>query len=181
MTLTNTKPELRASLKKQRADIPNKRKAEASSQCVRFFKRHLSSFQKVLSFAPMTEEIDLWPLNQELAKQGKLLLPRVVDNELWIFPVNDLEKDLQRSSYGILEPEQNEMKRIDLSIIDCIIVPGLGFTGDNHRIGYGKGYYDRILAKCDHAQKIGAGFFEQKVDDCMQEPHDISLDQVFLF
>ncbi len=59
---------------------------------------------------------------------------------------------------------------------DVIIVPMLGFDKRLHRIGYGGGYYDRLLKEHPEAQKIGVCFEASKVEQIPDEPHDIALD-----
>ena len=59
------------------------------------------------------------------------------------------------------------------------IVPGLAFTEDGKRLGYGGGWYDRLLAAtAGNALKIGVAHAFQLVDDLPSEQHDILLDRV---
>ena len=66
---------------------------------------------------------------------------------------------LQLNAYGIQEPLP--FNQVSPDKIDTILVPLLGFDQKGHRVGYGKGYYDRYLAKASKGmQKIGVSYFE---------------------
>lgn len=114
----------------------------------------------ILSFAPFDHEIDIWPLNHHLASEKRLLLPKVVGNELHIYWVENLE-ELLHSDWGIQEPDPQKCQRAAFEEISLVLVPGLAFDENFHRIGYGKGYYDRLLPKLLKAKKIGVGYQEQ--------------------
>jgi len=61
--------------------------------------------------------------------------------------------------------------------LDLVLVPLLAFDKENHRVGYGKGYYDRFLKQCrTDSKKIGLSFFHavEKIDDVNE--HDLALD-----
>lgn len=63
--------------------------------------------------------------------------------------------------------------------VDVVVVPGLAFTAEGHRLGQGGGWYDRFLVRVPSwVLTIGVGFAEQVVDDLPVEPHDIPLDVI---
>ncbi len=81
----------------------------------------------------------------------------------------------RKNSFGIPEPEEGES--VDELKMDLVFVPMLGCDTKGNRIGYGKGYYDRFLARCrNDVVKIGLCFLEpvEKIDDV--DPWDIPLD-----
>src|SRR5208282_3279592 len=109
----------------------------------------------------------------ELAK--KLYLPKVVkDKNLFHFyPVLDF-KTLAKGPFGILEPSGN--KPADWEEIDLVLVPGLAFDRTGNRLGFGKGYYDRVLPQLKKTTlTIGLGYSFQIVDKLPAEPHDVPL------
>lgn len=61
---------------------------------------------------------------------------------------------------------------------DAVIVPMLGFDGGLHRVGYGVGYYDQLLAAQPGARKIGVCFEQGRVERLPREPHDVALDLI---
>ena len=65
---------------------------------------------------------------------------------------------------------------IPVDKIDMMIVPLSSYDSENHRTGYGKGYYDSILMDCRN--RIGVAFQEQEVDHIDVESHDITLDEI---
>lgn len=111
-----------------------------------------------------------------LKEPCKLVLPRVdkPKKSLQFFVVNDLEKDLEVSAWGIKEPKLH-LPQVDPWEIDLIIIPGVVFDRKGFRIGYGGGYYDRFLPSTQ-GYKVGIGFALQVVEQIPKEPWDIQLD-----
>ena len=66
----------------------------------------------------------------------------------------------------------------DYSKIQLAIIPGMGFDRQGNRLGRGKGYYDRMLAKLSHAYKIGVCFPFQLFDKIPTDIYDITMDEV---
>jgi 5-formyltetrahydrofolate cyclo-ligase len=87
------------------------------------------------------------------------------------------ETELVRNAWDIDEPVHDEF--VETSSIDMILVPGVCFDRAGHRVGYGKGFYDRFLKTCrSDCVKIGLSFFEpvEKIDDVHDA--DIALDLI---
>ena len=61
--------------------------------------------------------------------------------------------------------------------MDLIVVPGLAFDTRGHRIGYGKGHYDKLL-KSTKGYKVGLAFAEQVIETVPDEAHDVPLDLI---
>ncbi|MDX9714940.1 MAG: 5-formyltetrahydrofolate cyclo-ligase [Dissulfurispiraceae bacterium] len=133
----------------------------------------------LLPYASFRSEVDTWMIMKEWLGRGRrLLLPRV-DNRtgsLGIYEVYDID-DLQRSTYGIMEPDPAKSRNADASEADLILVPGAVFDLSCNRIGYGKGYYDRLL-KNRISKAAGLAYDEQIVDSLPTEPHDAVLDMI---
>ncbi len=69
---------------------------------------------------------------------------------------------IRNNQYGIPEPQSGE--QVSAGIIDVVFVPLLAYDTDGHRVGYGKGFYDRFLAGCRaDVIKIGLSFFEAEL------------------
>jgi 5-formyltetrahydrofolate cyclo-ligase len=179
------KKELRLLLKSRRAAISAERRGYAAEWLLSALLPKLARYKNILSFHSLPEEIDSSLLNAKLAQGKRLLLPRVAGEGLLIYRVNDLQNELQLSPLGIWEPSPELCTSVDLEVIDCILVPGLGFNKLNQRIGYGKGHYDRLLYKAKELsispKIIGIGFKEQLVEELPCEPHDMPLDELILF
>ena len=179
------KKTIRDEFRKIRENISSSRRAEAAEMCYAFLVANLPHEARVLSFASKEGEIDLWPINKLLLEEGRLLLPKVVGENLECYKVSSLE-NLILSPLSILEPDPLVCKKVPFNQIDVVLVPGLCFDELGGRIGYGKGHYDRFLflLKKENPEIFiwGIGFKEQGSDATIEtECHDQSLDQVFLF
>ena len=121
----------------------------------------------------MKSEVDTKKLIKESLLLGKkIVLPRIINKNKMIFiEINDDTK-YERSPFGVTEPVGEEYTDIDL-----IICPGVAFDKSNNRLGYGRGYYDKYLAKHD-IYKIGICYHEQLIDKIEVEEHDIKMDLV---
>jgi len=179
------KKDLREHFKKIREHISLYRRREASDDCFSFLMANLPEKSKVLSFASTKDELDIWPINEILMQQERLFLPRASDNKVEFYLVSSLLQ-LVSSKYSILEPDPSITGQASFLEIDVILVPGLCFDANNSRVGYGSGYYDKLI----HAAKKqnpsisfwGIGYLEQYSSvDLLQDKTDISLDQIFLF
>lgn len=127
------------------------------------------------------EEIDLWPLNEKLANEKRLLLPYCHHFHLEIYQVPNL-KDLVCNKYHILEPNPKIHHKIPLDREIAVLVPALAFDSKRHRLGYGQGFYDRFLAETNHFFIIGVGFKEQKYTRIfLKQKHDVAMHKVMLF
>lgn len=86
------------------------------------------------------------------------------------------ETRLIENRWGIPEPQPAEDLRIDSDQIDTVLVPLLAFDRQGHRVGYGKGYYDRFLADCrSDCLTIGLSLFEPVDLIADVEPTDVAL------
>ncbi len=157
--------------------ISKRKKEEVSLRLLNIFDDLKN--KSVLSFASMKTEIDLWPLNLKLAANGNLFLPKVFEDKLKIYKVTNISS-LKKSTIGILEPNSTLSHETLINEIDIVLVPGLAFDKKNNRLGYGKGFYDRLLTKFK-GEKIGICFKEQVNESIPVEPHDQKVDQLLSF
>lgn len=82
-----------------------------------------------------------------------------------------------RGAFGIREPVGGAA--VDPADLGAVLVPGLLFARDGHRVGYGGGFYDRFLAGLPaHTLRIGVAFDEQLVDTVPNDPWDVPLTHV---
>ena len=134
--------------------------------------REYQQAHNVMAFVGFKGEPDTDPLFARLAVDGKrLLLPRV---EATGIVVADGDSPLVASKFGVQEPTG---PAIDVAEIDLVIVPGLAFTTDGDRLGYGQGYYDRLLPTVT-APTVGVCFEDQLVDEMPLTPHDFRVGAV---
>ena len=126
----------------------------------------------VMAFKGFKGEPDTDPLFARLAAEGKrLVLPRVNGGAI---EVCDADGPMLASRIGVEEPQG---PALPYDIVDFVIVPGLAFTPDGARLGYGGGFYDRFLPQL-HAPNVGVCFAEQLLDALPVEPHDVRVQRV---
>lgn len=131
----------------------------------------------VLLYHALPDEVQTRPFLQRWHAEKRLLLPVVAGDDLEIRPYEG-EEHLHTGAYGIREPEGRPVT--DFFAIDLAVVPGMAFDRAGHRLGRGKGYYDRLLARLRRhgIYIIGICFDFQKVEAVPCEPHDVGMDEV---
>lgn len=177
----NNKESIRKELKSVMAGLNNQRRFEAAEGLMRHLPLFCAGFSFVLSFASFHLEIDTHRLNELLAQEGRLLLPRLCKEGVELYLVSDSKSQLVKSSLGILEPDPTLCKAVSEERVTLALIPGLGFDKEGERLGYGKGVYDRLLPKLINAQRVGIGFKEQGREILPRESHDQRLSKVLLF
>lgn len=129
----------------------------------------------LMLYAPLPDEVDVSPLLEQL--DGKtILLPKVTGEATMELRRYTSPHDMQAGAFGIMEPTGDVFT--DYAAIDVAIVPGMAFDPHGHRLGRGKGYYDRFLASCAHVYKIGVCFDFQLVDSVPHRDFDVGMDEV---
>lgn len=123
-------------------------------------------------YAALADEANLEPLARAARSLGwKTAYPKAhVETRALSFHVVSDEQSLVSGAYGIREPDVNA-QRVNLHDITVLAVPGVAFTKDGRRLGYGGGYYDRLLPDI-HAVTIGAAYQCQLAEALPIEPLD---------
>ncbi len=132
--------------------------------------------QNILFYAPLPEELDVWPLLADALTAGKTVaLPHFDSavNHYSACQIQDLARDLKTGRFGIREPHDRCVS-VPLNRLDLILVPGVAFDLRGRRLGRGKGFYDRLLALV-RGPACGVAFDEQIVPEIPVEPHDARL------
>ena len=135
----------------------------------------------VLAYASIGHEVDTGALLLHMLGNKKLVLPKVdsATRMLQLYFVNDLERDLQPGVWGIREPRPDRCVPAPLADIDLVLAPGVAFTPRGGRLGYGAGYYDRLLARFSpRPAVIAAAYDMQVVADVPLGPTDLPVDMV---
>ncbi|HYG23514.1 MAG TPA: 5-formyltetrahydrofolate cyclo-ligase [Verrucomicrobiae bacterium] len=133
----------------------------------------------IFFYAPLPNEIDIWPLLLDALGQGKIAcLPRF-DPSTEAYTAHrlvDPARDVVIGRFGVREPAET-CAMLPLADLDLVLVPGLAFDSRGHRLGRGKGFYDRLLAEA-RGIRCGVAFDEQMVPEVPVETHDVTLDCV---
>ena len=175
----NTKAVLRTEYQKRRDSLTEEQIADCSIQ-ISNLSLTLNIWEYSIYHLFMTneknKEIDTsYLLSVIQGKDKQPVIPKIVDdNRLEHFLLND-QTLLKNNRWGIPEPLCGIT--INPKQIEVVFVPLLVFDQHGHRVGYGKGYYDRFLDQCSESTlKVGLTFFDPvtKIEDI--ETHDISLD-----
>ncbi|CQR53236.1 5-formyltetrahydrofolate cyclo-ligase [Paenibacillus riograndensis] len=145
----------------------------------------------LLAYVPFRSELDCRPLIAGAWALGReVLLPRVIAEAgtMSLHTVGSWE-ELAPGAYGILEPllpEGNGQEREVPPVPDVVFVPGLAFDRQGGRLGYGKGYYDRMQASLKQESGfalkppvwIGLAFSQQLVPEVPMDGHDAYMDML---
>ena len=141
----------------------------------------LASWQEagtLLLYYPLPDEVDVRLLIKDAFESGKkVLLPVVKGDELELH-LYEGEASLKEGAFGIMEPTGPLFAPEHYGEIELAIIPGMAFDKEGHRLGRGKGYYDRFLRLLPKTYKIGICFSWQLVDNVPTDEHDILMDQI---
>lgn len=134
----------------------------------------------ILAYMYTRSEVVTGDLINEVIKDGRTAcLPLVVEDQkrLDVFRIYNLETDVHAGNYGIYEPEPLPERRVELDELELVIVPGVGFDIRKNRIGYGRGYYDKLMENLrPDIVKIGLAYECQVVSELPVEKTDIKMD-----
>ncbi len=179
--LMNDKQQLRQLMRQRKAACLPTDKEAAALRVAAMLQEHAAfrSVRTILLYHALPDEVPTQALLEALLAQGKtLLLPCVTGStemELRRYTTHD---DLKPGVFGILEPT-GEVFTDDASI-DTALIPGMAFDRKGHRLGRGKGYYDRFLSCVPHIYKIGICYPFQLVEEVPADDHDIMVDEVIV-
>lgn len=110
-------------------------------------------------------------------RPGELDLVQVGDRFLEHALLHSLE-DLRQGQWNLLEPHPGHLHWLeDLGRIDLVVVPGIAFDRQGHRLGFGLGFYDRFLCRVQ-APKVGLTYDSLLLERIPAEPHDVPMDVV---
>jgi 5-formyltetrahydrofolate cyclo-ligase len=139
----------------------------------------------VMGYMDFRNEVMTRKLLEECFHRGKRIVIPIVSDEdggprrLILAEITSLREGLKLSPMGILEPEEGNFKVIPPEVIDLMIVPGVAFDRKKFRLGYGGGYYDRLLRQVgEQCVAVGVAFELQLLEELPVEPFDMPVDMV---
>ncbi len=183
MNIQARKQALRQRIIAARDNLTPSLRAHLSQQIVRQVcgLKTYQSARTVLGYLNFGSELhsELW-VQQALRDGKQVLLPRVnkASKRLALFEVSDLSRDVAPGLWGIREPIIEQCKPFDaLGQLNFILLPGVAFDSEGGRLGYGGGFYDKLLASLPHRPTLVAGAFElQVITEIPQESTDHRID-----
>ena len=138
--------------------------------------KEFQNAKTVFCYASYNGEVDTLNLLSEISKKKILVVPYCIDDDGNMIAVKiNSPKELVKGRYGILEPiSPMEFPKDE---IDFVIVPGVAFSKDGYRLGYGKGYYDRFLSDIN-PYKLGVCKKELFLEKLPYNEFDIKINDV---
>jgi 5-formyltetrahydrofolate cyclo-ligase len=174
------KRRLRPEARARRDAIPT---AERDSRSAALLDRlhqieRFATAEVVHTYVGIGSEVATLPLVEQLLANGaRVVCPRVANGDHLEHHEISTTDDLIAGAMGLLEPDPAHTVEVPVAEIDLILVPGLAFTRAGYRLGYGRGYYDRLLTDCA-ATAIGLAFRAQLLDALPAEVHDRAVDLI---
>ena len=173
------KSELRKQVLQEMKALPRQQKKAMHLALTDQFLKHpfYQEAKVIATYLSFPHEFQTQELIEQALKDGKkVLIPKTYPKGRMDFVVYNPQQ-LVKTSFGLLEP-QGDLEVVDASQIDLIHVPGLAFTTEGYRIGYGGGYYDRYLEHfTGHSMST---IYPCQVQQFMPENHDIPVQEVLV-
>ena len=176
--ITADKTFLRSHYKKKRLSLTKQEVDDLSQRvCKQLDKLNIWKLNHYHIFISISKynELDTSSIINRLKSEQKIIIvPKISNNELVHVAIND-ETEFSINDYGIKEPSNGN--HFIIENLDIIFIPLLAFDLEGHRVGYGKGYYDKFLKLTNNSTlKIGLSFFDpiNKIQDI--DDNDVKLD-----
>ena len=187
------KEALRREIRRLKQQYTPSQLEELSGPIIARLRPLLSDARVVLAYYSLPDEVFTHQLVDDLIAEGKtVLLPRVVDDTTMELRRYTGRQDMAEGALRIMEPIGERFT--DYPLIDVVLVPGIAFDTDGHRLGRGRGYYDRFLrtmgtvpfvsseanyrGTVPSPRLIGLCFDFQKVPSVPVDSTDIPVNQV---
>lgn len=166
---------IRREIKAQKKQLSDEDKTSAAEKAFAHLEKTADFLlaDKILIYYSLPDELPTHSFIRKWCDKKLFYLPRVNGDDLEILPYD--ESRLSVGSFNIEEPTGDETASV--SDMELIIVPAVAFDRSGNRVGRGKGYYDRLLSRCQ-VRKIGIAYGFQLVDSIDAEPHDVRVDSV---
>ena len=163
--------EKKRAMTEQQIVLAGSRLGELFAQCPQY-----QQAQAIYGYLPYNQEVRTIPmLERALAEGKKVAVPKMYGDEMKFIYIEDLS-GLENNSFGIPEPIADEPVAQDPNAL--ILMPGLAFDRQGHRIGYGGGYYDRYLQQEPNHPTVALCYAFQMMDQLQTEEFDIPVDMV---
>lgn len=168
---------LRGRMRSMRRMLPASACEERSARlCERLLALpRITRARTVVGFAAFRKEPDVTRALAQLAQSGVAIgLPRIEQKGALSLRVHVPGETLIENRFGLREPSA-DAERIELSRVDAIVVPALCFDARGYRIGYGGGYYDRLLPGLAQAASIGVCYDHELLGELPVTHGDVAV------
>lgn len=127
--------------------------------------------KRILAYADYNHEVMTGFIIEAAWRDGKeVAVPKVVGQDMIFYKLTDFAQ-LEKGYFGIPEPAGGEIVQWEDAMM---VMPGVAFDRENHRVGYGGGFYDRFLEKHPCIRRVAVAFEFQMLPEVPTEPTDIS-------
>lgn len=184
MNIDQEKEQIRAQMREKLKKQSAAERAQKSSLIYQKLKKEAAyqNAKTIMFYLSLETEVDTHQMVEDAIQHGKkVVVPCVEKEKTDLIPcvIKDFHTDLTKGNYGILEPKNEKIERVLPEELELVIVPGIVFDQTNNRIGKGKGYYDRFLAKLPRKTKtFGLAFDFQIVKELPVTELDIPVMRV---
>jgi len=178
------KSEIRKMILNIRNNLTKKQVLEKSNSIINklIAREEYKKSQTVFIYMDFKNEVMTSKLIKTMLDEGKkVVIPYTDTVNTVIIPVelHDMENDLKISPFGYMEPKLENIIPVNTKEFDLIIVPGVVFDKNLNRIGFGKGYYDRILInKRSDVKAVAVAYEFQVLYEIPSEEHDVKMDMI---
>jgi 5-formyltetrahydrofolate cyclo-ligase len=120
-------------------------------------------------------------IRHALDHDKRVLIPVVRKGEVDLFfsEIKNLGKELAPGTFGILEPKSEFVREVSLDAVDIVFVPGIAWDRDGYRLGWGRGYFDRVIKRLpQHVKSVGLAFSLQLINKIPRDQFDLPVDMV---
>ena len=172
------KKELRRQIREQKRAMTEEQIVAASSRLGELFLNcpQYKQAQTIYGYLPYNQEVRTVPMLEQAMKGGKrVAVPKCYGDEMRFIYMDDLSK-VEKGYANIPEPIADEPVADDKTAL--VLMPGMAFTKDGKRMGYGGGFYDKFLAAEPNHPTVALCYDFQMVEDLPTEDYDIPVDCV---
>ena len=172
------KKELRRSIRERKRAMTEEEIVSRSEKLAELFYASdaYKNAKTIYGYLPYNQEVRTVPMLEQAMRDGKrVAVPKCYGEEMRFIYMDDLSK-VEKGYANIPEPIADEPVADDTTAL--VLMPGLAFDAAGHRLGYGKGYYDKFLAREPHHPTVALCFDFQMLDSIEHDPHDVPVDLV---
>lgn len=172
------KKELRRTIRERKRAMTEEEIVQRSEKLGKLFVQSeaYKNAKTIYGYLPYNQEVRTVPMLEQALKDGKrVAVPKVYGDEMKFLYLDDLSK-VSKGYAGIPEPIADEPVADDETAL--VLMPGLAFDPQGHRIGYGGGFYDKFLAAEPNHPTLALCYEFQMLPELHTEEHDIPVDTV---
>lgn len=183
MTDSNAKKKIRQEILLKRDAIPEniKKGKDIAIRQLLIWLPEFTDAKTILFYASFRSEVDTMELIKISLSRGKQAVLPKVDKEKKILKLYEIKamSELMQGYMGISEPSVSKERLTGLDDIGLVIIPGAAFDVSGNRLGYGAGFYDKLLAETKNKiPVIAPAYEEQIVENIPSEPHDVKVTKI---